>query len=418
MMRPRFTRAPGISITACRGCGAKHLEPILDLGETPLADRLLTAEQLEQAEFIAPLKVVFCPACSLMQITETVNPDVLFGDEYPYYSSVSPALQAHFKAGADKLITRQNLGPGSLVIEAASNDGYLLRHFQEHGIAILGIDPATGPAQTAQAKGIRTLIRFFSLDLARQLRSEGWEADVFAANNVLAHVADLNGFVEGAATLLKDRGLLAIEVPYLIDLINHCEFDTIYHQHLCYFSLTALNHLLRRHGLFINRVERIPIHGGSLRVLVAKHSQPDSSVQTLLNYERRIGADQSGYYQEFGARVKTVIALLIEVLQQLRRTGDRIAGYGAAAKACTLMSVAGIDAQMIDYLVDLNPFKQGRFMSGNRLAIHPPMKLLEDKPEYLLILAWNFADEIIKQQSRFREGGGRFVVPIPEVRVV
>jgi hypothetical protein len=228
----------------------------------------------------------------------------------------------------------------------------------------------------------------------------------------------LPGFVDGVATLLKDRGIWVIEVPYLIDLVNHGEFDTIYHQHLCYFSLTSLNNLVRRHGLFVNGVERTPIHGGSLRVLVGKNSNPDSSVQELLHFEQTIGADQYGYYQEFGARVKTVIGELIELLQRLRRTGSRIAGYGAAAKACTLMSVAGIDATLIDYLVDLNPFKQGRFMTGNHLAIHPPAKLLEDRPEYLLVLAWNFADEIVKQQARFREDGGRFVVPIPELRVL
>jgi SAM-dependent methyltransferase len=418
MMRPHFIPAPAISITACRACNSNRLEPILDLGETPLADRLLTAEQLNQPELIAPLKVVFCHGCSLMQITETVDPDVLFGNEYPYYSSVSPALQAHFKDSAERLIAGQKLGPGSCVIEAASNDGYLLRHFQTRGITVLGIDPAAGPAQTAQSKGVKTLIRFFSLDLARELRSEGWAADVFAANNVLAHVADLTGFVDGVRTLLKARGLWVIEVPYLIDLVNHGEFDTIYHQHLCYFSLTSLNHLIRRHGLFVNAVERTPIHGGSLRVLVGKNPQPDSSVQELLDFERTIGADQYGYYHEFGARVKTVIEDLIELLQRLRRTGSRIAGYGAAAKACTLMSVAGIDGTLIDYLVDLNPFKQGRFMTGNHLAIHPPAKLLKDKPEYLLVLAWNFADEIVKQQARFREGGGRFVVPIPDLRVL
>lgn len=398
---------------SCRSCGSRRLGVFLDLGMMPPSDALRRADQLGLPEKTYPLRAALCRDCALVQITETVPPEELFSKDYVYYSSFSDALIEHARLNVEALIQSRGLGQGSLVIELASNDGYLLQHYQRRGIPVQGIDPAEGQARTANERGIPTICDFFGEGLGRRLRDEGRMADVVHGNNVLAHVADTNGFVAGIAHILKPDGVAVLEFPYLRDLVQKCEFDTIYHEHLCYFSVTALVPLFRRHGLHLNHVQHVDIHGGSLRVFLGKQENPSEAVASFLARERAEGLDQPSYFADFADRVRAIKAELVGMLESLAAQGKTLAAYGAAAKGTIMLNYMGLDTKLIGFVVDRNVHKHGRFMPGVHVPILPVETLLEKQPDYTLILPWNFKDEIYAQQAAYRERGGRFIVPIP-----
>ncbi len=402
----------------CRGCDRHGLTPVLDLGLMPLTSAFLSATQLDDPEPRYPLEVAFCESCTLLQIVETVPPAQMFRADYPYFSSYSTAWLAHCKGLARQLMSMQALGEQSFVVELASNDGCLLRNFVENRIPCLGVDPAAAPVAVARTMGVNTICEFFDLEVARRIRAEHAPANFVIGMNVLAHVAALHSFLDGVHYLLADDGEAVFEFPYARDLVERSEFDTVYHEHLCYFSATSVAKVLERHGLFLNRAERQPVHGGSLRVFAGKRAAPDGEVEALLAEEAAVGMWSLEFYDRLRRDAESLQRELSDLLRRLHAEGKRIVAYGAAAKGAILLNYAGVDRSIIEYAVDLNVHKQGLYLPGVRLPVHAPSRLLEDQPDYILILPWNIADEIIKQESQYAARGGKFIIPIPELCVV
>ena len=407
-----------MGIANCRSCGGNDLRVILDLGSQPIANALLGEEELSHPEAKFPLAVAFCPACALLQVTETVPPDVLYRRDYPYFSSSSPALLKHSAEHVEALVAKYELGPLSFVVEVASNDGYLLRNFVERGIGCLGIDPADGPVTRANDSGVPTIHDFFGSQCAEKLASEGKLADVMIANNVVAHVDDINNFVAGFARLLKPTGVAVFEFAYALDMVERCEFDTIYHEHLFYHTLHGLTPLFGRHGLYLNDVERLPIHGGSLRLTVSRKSARSAQLDALFAHEAALGVDKVSFYNDFAERVRSLRGSLADLLLSEKAKGKRIACYGAAAKGATLVNYLDLGENFFEFVADANPYKHGKYMPGQHIPIRHPDQLMADQPDYVLLLVWNFAGEVMRQQSTYRERGGSFIIPVPEPCVV
>jgi len=407
------------SVPRCRACGDEELRLILDLGTLPLANALLDEADLAQPEERFPLRLFFCSHCSLVQIDANVPPEKLFA-HYLYASSNSDTMLAHVGRQVERLVDERRLGPASLVLEIASNDGYLLKFYRERGIPVLGIEPAANIAALARKQGIETLVEFFDAALGRRLAAEGRCADIVHAHNVFAHIPDPNEFIVGLRHLLKPGGIAVIEVPYVRELIDKLEFDTIYHEHFSYYSLTAVENLCRRHKLRVVDVERIAIHGGSLRLFVGHSAQvPQARVASLLEEEQsKGGLGAFAYYESFAQRVWRLRDELLALLYKLKASGQHLAAYGASAKGSTLMNLFGIDASILDFVADRSTLKQGKFTPGNHLPILSPAALLERKPDAVLLLTWNFANEILAQQQAYRAGGGRFIIPVPTVAIV
>ncbi len=406
-------------IEVCRSCGSSGLRTVLAFGPMPLANALLQAGRLDSPEPRPTLTFAVCARCSLAQVLENVSPEELFRD-YVYFSSYSDTMLQHAEDSAAELIALRQLGSQSLVIEVGSNDGYQLKYFKQAGVPVLGIEPARNIAEVAVRDGIPTRVEFFGDALAGELVREGVRADVLLAYNVLAHVPDLNGFVSGIHRVIKPGGVAVFEVPDVSKLLESCEFDTIYHEHLCYFSLSALVPLFARHDLGIYRVDEIPLHGGSLRFYAAHNRRqlPEKSVARVLSMESERGLSDLSAYRGFAERVETLRNELVGQIDALLAEEKTVAAYGAAAKGTTLLNYFGLDSGRIAFAADRSPHKQGLYMPGVHIPIIPAQELARKRPDYCLLLAWNFADEILEQQAAYRAAGGRFIIPLPELRIV
>jgi hypothetical protein len=409
-----------MSTPRCRFCASALEHTFVDLGMSPLCETFLTADQLDAMEPFYPLHVWVCSKCFLVQLQEYVSPEHIFS-EYAYFSSYSTAWLKHAEDYVQLVSKRLGLGSDSLVVELASNDGYLLQYFVRSGVPCLGIEPAANVAKAAEEKGVPTLVKFFGEATARELVSEGRRADLIAGNNVLAQVPDINDFVAGIPILLKPSGTVTLEFPHLVRLIEGNQFDTIYHEHFSYFSLLAVERIFERHGLVVFDVEEHWTHGGSLRVWgrpAADSSRPvGERVLALRSQEQAAGLDRIETYASFEERVRATKHRLLELLIDVRRKGKRVAGYGAPGKGNTLLNYCGIRTDFLDYTVDRNPYKHGRYTPGTHIPILKPEEIDARRPDYVFILPWNLKAEIMKQLAHIKDWGGRFIVPIPEATI-
>ncbi|WP_041320098.1 class I SAM-dependent methyltransferase [Hyphomicrobium denitrificans] len=404
----------------CRLCGSTVNTSFVDLGMSPLCESFLASDQLDRMEPYYPLRVMVCGKCFLVQLKEYVSPHDIF-HEYAYFSSYSTSWVSHAKRYVEMITQRLKLGPQSLAVELASNDGYLLQHFLPLGVPVLGIEPAANVAEVAIAKGIDTRVAFFGTALANTLVAEGKRADLIAGNNVLAQVPDLNDFVAGMKTLLAQEGVITLEFPHVLRLMEENQFDTIYHEHFSYFSLLTIAHMAERHGLKIIDVEELPTHGGSLRVYLAHKAsvrEPTGAVGALLAREEQAGFNRLEGYAGFQEQVRQTKHKLLAFLTQVKAEGKRICGYGAPGKGNTLLNYCGIGPDFLDFTVDRNPYKHGRFTPGMHIPIYPVEAIDAARPDYILILPWNLKAEIVNQMRHVAEWGGKFIIPVPEVSVL
>ncbi len=404
----------------CLFCGTPLRHTFVDLGMSPLCESYVSPAHLNSMEPFYPLHVFVCEKCHLVQLQEYVNPADIFS-EYAYFSSYSDSWVEHARRYTEMITERLGLNAGSLAVELASNDGYLLQHFVRHGIPVLGIEPAANVARAAEERHVPTLVEFFDDKMARRLSAEGKQADLIIGNNVLAQVPGVNAFVEGIRLLLKPEGVVTIEFPHLMRLMQENQFDTIYHEHFFYFSFIAAEKIFAAHGLTLFDVEELPTHGGSLRIY-GRHENYGRLAVTeraieLRSRELNAGLTRLETYESFELQVRETKRKLLELLIDLKRQGKSIAGYGAPGKGNTLLNYCGIRHDFLDYTVDRNPYKQGKFLPGTHVPIHSPDRIRETKPDYVLILPWNFKDEIMQQVSYIREWGAKFIVPIPEARI-
>lgn len=405
--------------TTCRSCGGAKLELFLDLGTIPLANSFLTAEQLREPEPAFPLEVYFCHDCALVQLLHVVNPEVLFS-HYLYRSGTSSTLAQHNEKLCDAVSSELHLGAQDLVVEIASNDGSLLSWFRKKNIRTLGVEPAKNIAEFAREAGIETLNEFFDAGVAERVAAKYGHASAVIGNNVLAHVDANVAFLSAARKLLKPGGRVIIEVPYLGEMLDKLEYDTIYHEHLCYFSVTALMRLFAEAGLALDRVEHVAIHGGSLR-LWGKHADSSGHSATVLanaEEEKRAGLASLPRFQEFAKLVQRQREQLLAVLKQLKREGKSVVAYGAPAKGNTLLCYCGVGTDLIPYTVDASPLKVGLYAPGSHLPVSPTKRIFDEQPDYVLILAWNFAPEIMKFLQPYKDKGGKFILPIPEPKIL